>query len=65
MGAHHHASPAHRWRLAVAFAITTAVPGTPAVPKLPSTDASRIAAYWAKLSSMPKYWAMKTAASVG
>ena len=25
MGAHHHASPAHRWRLAVAFAITTAV----------------------------------------
>ena len=46
-------------------AMITAVPGTPAVPKLPSTEASAMIRYCDSDSSMPAYCEMKTAASAG
>ena len=45
--------------------MTIAVPGTPAVPKLPSTDASRMITYCVSDRSMPKYCATNTAVSAG
>ena len=41
------------------------VPGTPAVPKLPSTEASRMMKYCEALRSRPKYWATNIEVSAG
>ena len=51
--------------LITTVAMITAVPGTPAVPKLPSTEASAIRKYCPADSSMPMNWAMNTAPSAG
>ena len=45
--------------LSTSVTITVAVPGTPAVPKLPSTEANRITKYWFTDRSSPKYCATK------
>ena len=51
--------------LSTSVTITMAVPGTPAVPKLPSTEARVMIRYCDSDSSIPVYWAMNTAASAG
>jgi hypothetical protein len=51
--------------LSTRVTITMAVPGTPAVPKLPSTEAIRITKYCDAERSSPKYCATKIEVMAG